>query len=562
MYPKNTTNVLGFDLGNLGNEDVLPLSEIFTSQIVTWYRYNLNYTKGLGEPKVIIPESKKWQSGGGVMIDSVSLITLDSIRIPAADFIIPFNDFFNFMAGNSGLPNIAVEIQISIGGIPLPPVDTVFPVPAPTVAIFPGLDTSGVETPEFVDFLDSIPNVQFYVVGDQLDNTVGNYWMGRDSFPLIDDIKWTKMYMHQNGTLNKSKPTSDEGYKIYVHDPDEDPVLTIGGANMIVRVPQDTINSQGQMNLANPAFDKYTMNRKGVISFTGPPITEANGYPGDSLCIIGFPVATLYAKSNPGGVPNGPTDTDFFIRILDVYPDGRELFVVEGCVNARARNYARNLVEHPDWDNTFPYLNDATPFTNIEIGQIYEYKFKMLPIAYVWGAGHKIKILISSSNYTRYQVNPNLPIEPGDFFRRKPSDGRTYTFEGVVMEPRTAVQRIAFSDIYPTNVKLPVFTPGFISGNEETNIKIEKILDALVYPNPARDNISIYMSRNGSFEITLFNTLGQVIFNTEFEDDINIEVGDLEKGLYFLEVSAKDRSASDGKELKGNDKIVKKISLM
>ncbi|MCH8318768.1 MAG: T9SS type A sorting domain-containing protein, partial [Bacteroidetes bacterium] len=309
--------------------------------------------------------------------------------------------------------------------------------------------------------------------------------------------------------------------------------------------------------LAAPVFAPYTMNRPGVVSFIGEPIV-------DSLCIIGFPVATLYAKSSPGGVVNGPTDTDFFIRILDVYPDGRELFVVEGCVNARARNYVRNLVEHPDWDNTIPYSNDDTPFTNIEIGKIYEYKFKMLPIAYVWGAGHKIKILISSSNYTRYQVNPNLPIEPGDFFRRKPGDGRTYTFEGAVMEPRIAVQRIAFSDIYPTNVKLPVFTPGFISGNEETNPARagEKLLDALVYPNPASDNISIYMNRNGSFEISLFNTLGQVMLNTEFENDINIEVSDLEKGLYFLEISAKDGSASGGKELKGSNRIIRKISVM
>jgi len=220
--------------------------------------------------------------GGANMIVRVPQ---DSIRIPASDFIIPFNDFFNFMAGNSGLPDITVEASVTIGGFIDSILVTTFPVPAPAEAIFPGLDTGGVETPKFVDFLDSIPNVQFYVVGDQLDNTVGNYWFGNDTFPLSKDIEWTKMYMHQNGTLNKSEPISDEGFKIYVHNPD-DPIVTIGGANMIVRVPQDSINSQGQMDLAHPAFAPYTMNRPGVVSFTSPAITEANGYVGDSLCII------------------------------------------------------------------------------------------------------------------------------------------------------------------------------------------------------------------------------------------------------------------------------------
>ena len=77
---------------------------------------------------------------------------------------------------------------------------------------------------------------------------------------------------------------------------------------------------------------------------------------------------------------------------------------MEGCVNARARDYARALVKGRD--GTHNYRNksfpndeprdsiDHVPFSNIEIGQLYEYQFKMLPIAYTWGKGHKMKILI------------------------------------------------------------------------------------------------------------------------------------------------------------------------
>ena len=208
---------------------------------------------------------------------------------------------------------------------------------------------------------------------------------------------------------------------------------------------------QGQMQLSR--YAKYTMDRSGVIAFESDVVQ-------DSLSVIGYPVATIYAKSNPGGVTNGLTDTDFFIRVLDEYPNGKVYFVEEGCVNARARDYARNLVDHPEWDENPPFQNDFTPFSNIEIGKTYEYRFKMLPLAYTWGKGHKMKILVSSSNYNRYQVNPNIPIADNEFFRRKPGDGQgtNKTPDGTFMMPRTAVQRIAFSPNNPSNVELPMYS--------------------------------------------------------------------------------------------------------
>jgi hypothetical protein len=123
----------------------------------------------------------------------------------------------------------------------------------------------------------------------------------------------------------------------------------VGGANMIVRTPDGLRDSQGQFNLVEWA--EYTMDRPGVIQFETEVLQ-------DTLCVVGFPEATIYAKSNPSGVTSGPTDTDFFVRVVDVYPDGRELYVVEGCVNARARNYARSIVEGQEDDNAvFIYTN-------------------------------------------------------------------------------------------------------------------------------------------------------------------------------------------------------------
>ncbi len=71
--------------------------------------------------------------------------------------------------------------------------------------------------------------------------------------------------------------------------------------------------------------------------------------------------------------------------MIDVYPDGREFFVAEGAINARARDYVRSLVGEGEDPNI--------PYSNINAKEVYEYEFELLPIAYTWGKGHKLKVL-------------------------------------------------------------------------------------------------------------------------------------------------------------------------
>jgi putative CocE/NonD family hydrolase len=222
----------------------------------------------------------------------------------------------------------------------------------------------------------------------------------------------------------------------------DNPIITVGGGNMIEQTPQGDRISQGQMNLADPNFGKFTMDREGVLKF------ETDILP-DSLSIIGFPKVKLYAKSNPLNTASGPTDCDFFVRILDVYPDGKEFFVVEGAVNARAREFAKSIAVGNE--------NDNATFSNIDIGKIYEYYFQCYPIAYTFAEGHKIKVLISSSNYPRFQACANIPLMDGEFFRRKPADGRTYIIQRQRIYTTKSAQQISFSDQYPTQIELPVY---------------------------------------------------------------------------------------------------------
>lgn len=510
-YPDNITDIIGFNLENV-DLDEIEVDKIIQSEIISWFRYNLNYNShaNVGMPTAMIPESNDWQSlGGGV-----------SVRIPSEDYKLSFTGLINMLIGEGDLPSVPIELDNN-GNL----FSFTYDIPAFNEPLLP--EFSGDEITQAIDSVDfmKIPRVRFYVIGPNEDGVsdnegIGNYWFSSDSFPIVDNIEWKDMYIHQNGDLNWSSPSDNEGYSIYVHDPN-DPVKTHGGANMIVSTPDGDRDSQGQMNLADPRYASYTLNHPGVVTYSYD-VTQ------DSVCIIGFPTATLYAKTNPGGLVSGPTDTDFFVRILDVYPDGREFFVVEGCVNARARDYARQMASGPEDPNI--------PFTNIEIGEIYEYYFKLMPIAYTWGKGHKIKVVISSSNHNRYQVNPNLPIEDGEFFRRQPNDGKTYVFDGVEMEPRIAVQRIAHSPEYPSKITLPIYDKNY-TGIADNQYNSDFNIDAMIYPNPSTNQVNIYMSNSENYMLRVSDLVGKMVYETQFRDNTSFNVSGLDKGLYLIDIS-------------------------
>jgi hypothetical protein len=164
----------------------------------------------------------------------------------------------------------------------------------------------------------------------------------------------------------------------------------------------------------------------------------------------------------------------------------------------------------------------------------------MLPVAYTFGDGHKVKILISSSNYNRFQVNPNIPINDGEFFRRKPGDGRGYKFGGPnapVMMPRVAIQRIAFSPEHPSSITLPVLSKMY-TGVEDVATEVEPGNSMLIYPNPASDQVTIFVGNQDEQKIRIMDINGKLMFEeTSFEDHINLNVSFLSAGIYIVELT-------------------------
>jgi hypothetical protein len=166
---------------------------------------------------------------------------------------------------------------------------------------------------------------------------------------------------------------------------------------------------------------------------------------------------------------------------------------------------------------------------------VHEYEFNLLPIAYTFGHGHKIKILISSSNWPRYQSNPNIPIEEGDFFRRSPEDNQTYNFQGTEYQARVAHQQVFFSPDQPSQLILPLFDG--ISDPSKTKDPDLNGNDWLIYPNPFQTEFAILTKYTENYSIKLYDVSGNIVYE---QKDVNgksiINGANLAAGVYVVKL--------------------------
>ena len=89
-------------------------------------------------------------------------------------------------------------------------------------------------------------------------------------------------------------------------------------------------------------------------------------------------------------------DTDFVATLVDVHPDGFAQNLADGIIRARYRN------------------GDQAEL--LEPGQPYEFTINLWATANVFKAGHRIRLDVTSSNFPRWDRNPNT----GDDFARAP----------------------------------------------------------------------------------------------------------------------------------------------
>jgi hypothetical protein len=212
--------------------------------------------------------------------------------------------------------------------------------------------------------LDKQPKVTYFTMG-------ANRWQTSETWPPKGAERMTLFLasggsansLYGNGALMPLPPAADAPDS-FVYDP-ANPVTSRGGN---VCCTGDAITPG--------AFDQRPVEtRSDVLVYTSSPFK--NG-----LELSGPIVPKLYVSSDA-------KDTDFTVKVLDVYPDGRAYNLDESIQRMRYRN---GYDKPPAW---------------MEPGRVYEVSLQPLTTSNYFAPGHRLRIEVSSSNFPRFDRNLN-----------------------------------------------------------------------------------------------------------------------------------------------------------
>jgi len=222
--------------------------------------------------------------------------------------------------------------------------------------------------------------VQIFLMG-------ANHWLDLSGLDRkLDRTDSHTLYLHENGQLKSQKPDLESSPDIYVYDP---------------RNPNpSTAYGQYDQRVGHQRWDV-------LLYFSDVLLTD--------LSILGTAEFLLYAATSA-------PDTDWVVKLLDVYPDGRQMSISIGVLRAR---YHKSLTE-PDF---------------VEPDRIYEYQIEFRPTGHCFLAGHQIGIAIASSAFPLIERHSNTMQIPC-----------TVSISDFV----EATQQIHHSDRFPSHLRLPL----------------------------------------------------------------------------------------------------------
>jgi len=212
--------------------------------------------------------------------------------------------------------------------------------------------------------LDTTPRVRYYTMGL-------NTWQSSRTWPPEGATEMT-FYLSSGGHANtmagdgvlSSTPPASDAADAFTYDP-MDPVMSYGG----------NVCCQGNAVVPGSMDQRVQENRPDILVYTSEPFTEG-------VEVSGPIVPTLYVSSDA-------KDTDFTVKVIDVYPDGRAYNLDESIQRMRYRN---------GYDK---------PLAWMEPGQVYEVTLQPLTTSNWFAAGHRLRIEVSSSNFPRFDRNLN-----------------------------------------------------------------------------------------------------------------------------------------------------------
>jgi len=247
------------------------------------------------------------------------------------------------------------------------------------------------------DFKEKTPRVQYYTMGS-------NKWQASETWPP-QKAKLTTYYLNSNGKANSlfgdgqltTSKASTDNPDGFTYDPMK-AVPSYGG----------NVCCTGNA-IKGGAFDQQQMEtRNDILVYTTDVLEEG-------VEVSGSIESTLYVSSDA-------KDTDFTIKLIDVYPDGTAYNLDETIQRVRYREgYDKEVF--------------------MEKGKTYKVGLTPMSTSNYFEKGHRIRVEISSSNFPRFARNLN-------------TGGNNYDEKESVI----AHNKVHHSSIYTSQIRLPMMS--------------------------------------------------------------------------------------------------------
>lgn len=306
---------------------------------------------------------------------------------------------------------------------------------------------------------DATDKITYYELGT-------NQWLSTNT-NSIPTTGGSTLYLSHNESLisyfgaNSSTFTSDPN----------NPTPTIGGATLNV-------------NLDQGPYDQSSLESRNDLLVFSSDILSADA------TLTGKMIADLYLQcSQP--------DADIVVRLIDEYPDGRNMLITDGIQRLRFLNGYTQADESFLTPGTTYNATVELPFTN-----------------YTFLSGHKIKIIISGNSSTRWNVNLQ--------------DGGTMYQAGTGISADITILHDASN---PSSIYLP-------GNNSVLSTSVLEKSNIEVYPNPTNDEISISTEQEIK-KVQLIAIDGRVI---DLPSSNKIDVSNFAEGSYILNVETNNGS--------------------
>ncbi len=311
----------------------------------------------------------------------------------------------------------------------------------------------------------SVPHVQYFQMGT-------NVWNAAESWPTADVTPY-RLYLHSGGNLNPYVPQSIGDINVLSYD-SKDPSPTIGGATL-------------RPDLDQGPYDQAPIveSRSDVLKFSTVVLTQ-------DVVMKGKAVVHLFVSCDR-------KDTDYAIRLTDVYPDGRSMLLADGIRRLRFRDgYS------------------AADTASAVPGSVYEIVIELADVANTFLTGHSIRVDVSSSNYPRYDCNLNNGLA-------------MYTAGDSLI----ATSNIYLNPTFASYVELPLVD--FVGGMDEG---VNEISHLQLVPNPASDEVVVYFnSESNNRMLRVLNNNGACVFEHNLrkgEKSLKIDTNSWPSGMYYL----------------------------